>query len=158
MIKEHESKTSGYSLEHNSYDKNNYSFSSKSQNMKGAIKSLEAVIAASILLVSLGVLFVQNTNTSVDNIKYQTYDALDYLDDSGKLRLYAKSDDLQSLNSDLKLLINYQFKAVFCKPDCNATGVPKDKQVVVIDHYISGYPDSADVKSDPKKLRLYIWE
>ena len=127
-------------------------------NVKGITKTLEVVIAASILLAGLGFMFMPKLNEPIDDLRHQGYDALEYLDDSGKLRNFAKNNDNTGVSIGLDTLIDYKFKAVFCKITCDSSGVPDQKSIVVIDHYISGYPDENCIEIDPKKLRLYLWE
>ena len=127
----------------------------KSQNKKGVMKILEAVLASSILIVGLGFIFVPSFDKNLDDLKYQGYNALEHLDNSGKLRDIKSESEV---NNALDPFINYKFKAVFCKYSCDKSGIPDKKVVVVIDYYISSYESETAIESDPKKLRLYLWE
>ena len=122
--------------------------------LKGAMKTLEVVLAASILLIGLGFVFSPKTVSPIDDMKEQGYDALDYLADSGQLRKYAESE--QDIGMLLDPLIDYNFMGVFCREACNAS-VPDNRDVVALDYYISGYASSDGIKSDLKRFRLYIW-
>ncbi|MFH0836604.1 MAG: hypothetical protein V1870_00585 [Candidatus Aenigmatarchaeota archaeon] len=123
--------------------------------MKGAMKTLEVVLAASILLIGLGFVFASVSVKSVDNMKDQGYDAVSYLADTGVLRQYAGTGE--NIDTYIDPLVDYNFKGIFCTDQCNTT-LPNNKDVVVIDYYISGYASSSEVNSDVKKFRLYLWE
>ncbi|MBI5332453.1 MAG: hypothetical protein HZB65_02685 [Candidatus Aenigmarchaeota archaeon] len=122
--------------------------------LKGTMKTLEAVLAASILLIGMGFIFMPKTSSATDGMKEQGYSALQYLADSGELRKYAESE--QNIDILLDPLLDYNFKGMFCKEGCK-TDLPDNKEIVIVDYYISGYASSDGIKSDPKRFRLYLW-
>ncbi|MBI4895832.1 MAG: hypothetical protein HY831_05045 [Candidatus Aenigmarchaeota archaeon] len=124
--------------------------------MKGVVKMLEVVLAVSILLIGLGFIFVPKYYKNVDPLKQDGYNALDILYNDGTLRNLAASSDNTRLNSELDPFISYNFKAVFCKDICDTVSLQKD--VIVIDYYVSGYVSDNGLISNPKKVRLYLWE
>ncbi len=122
------------------------------------MKILEVVIAASILLIGLVALFITTVSESSDNLKTQGYDAFDHLYDTGKIRELSRTEDPDALRKELDGLLDYNFKAIFCRDVCNNNGVPDDRDVVIVDYYVSGFPDGNDLRPVQKKLRLYLWQ
>jgi len=131
-------------------------FHNPSKNFKGVVKILEVVLAASILLIGLGFIFIPKHYNNVDPLKQEGYNSLDLLYNDGTLRSLVVSSDNTRLNSELDPLISYNFKAVFCKDICDTVSLQKD--VIVIDYYISGYVSDNGLILNPKKVRLYLWE
>ncbi len=125
--------------------------------MRGFVHSIEVLIAASILLIGIAMIFKPYVSINIDQMKTQGYQTLKYLDDSGFLRDSVKIGNTLELDKKIKETISYNFMVDICKIDCK-TPILLEKNTVVIEYYISGYGDDSGLVFDPHKVKLYIWD
>lgn len=127
--------------------------------MKGISKTLEAVIASSLLVITVLTLvtlpMIQPAYEKI-NWKLIAFNALSLLDSSGKLRKYALANDVASIENELASYlpgqVNYK---VVIYANTNLTPIPKTRasDVVVVSYYISGEVGNFGAR----EIRVYIW-
>lgn len=126
---------------------------------KGYIYTLEVSIAALLVFTSLIYAFRTLPNLKDPSaliIKSRCYDALEYLNDAGILREYVYKGYREELEIKLLELLpsNLNVEVLICETDCTPTYVPTDRNIIVVDYYVSGYEN--DYKFS--KVRLFVWE
>ena len=125
---------------------------------KGYIYTLEVLVAVSIILITLVLVFgttPEEAETDLPVIKQTGYDALFYLDKSDDLRKIVTTEGIKQLNKNLTDLIpkNIKFDVTICTTTCTGNGLPPNKPVIVVDYYVSGYRETFV----NKKVRLWLW-
>jgi len=127
--------------------------------MKGYIYTLEVLVAASLIFVSLMFVFRSSPlkpQLEISLIKQQGFDALKYIDNEGNLKKYVSEADEKELEDELKdiLIKTIKFETEICETECSQRNVPGGQAIIIVDYYVSGYRSSYDYK----KVRLYMWK
>lgn len=129
----------------------------KNSAKKGYVYTIEAGIAISVIVIA--VVLVLNSQQaaqplSVPLIKQQAYEALEYLDNKGDLKLLIYSEDADEIENRLRALLppTISIDADVCMTECSGT-LPAGQTVISVDYYISGYRDNFGFK----KLRVWMW-
>jgi len=126
--------------------------------MKAQVKTLEAIVAVSILVATL-VFFSLSAKPmqrlSLLNYKLSAYDALSLLEATGELRKDVVNNDVTSLEKRLKPFINAELAVVIFNKTANLQPIPNllTKESVVACYYIAGDTGTYE----PRKLCVYIW-
>ena len=125
--------------------------------MRGYLYTLEVLIAFSIMsIILISIYKIPETQPELDIslIKQQGYNALKYLDESGDLKKIMASNDEITLENELSKLISksIEFETEICRNRCDERNVPKNRTIIVVDYYSSGYRFY-----DNKKVRLWLW-
>jgi len=117
--------------------------------MKGMFHTIEAVIVLAMLMVSVAVVFkpIQRADDSTLLAK-SGYSVLHHLDDSGRLRQAAASNDMASIRAELRQWLS-DFDVEICTLICTGT---TRQDVTAVDYFIAGYQSF-----DPIRIRLYMW-
>jgi hypothetical protein len=114
--------------------------------MKGAVRTIEAVVAG---LIVIGVLATVSLQPVSQENKKTVYAQLVYLDKVGELRQFVMNGNLSGLEDAL----NRECVVRICENvNCTAS-VPAEKDVVVVDYYVAGWKDALE----PKIVRVWIW-
>jgi type II secretory pathway component PulJ len=118
---------------------------------------LEVVIAVSIILVFIANMFLSAQtpkSSSLELMKRQGYEALEYLDKTGELRYLAYSGNEVVLETRLEELLpsSISLDTDICTTSCTAA-VPASVPVAAVEYYISGYRDAFLIK----KVKLWMW-
>ncbi|MBI3190093.1 hypothetical protein HYZ41_00140 [archaeon] len=133
------------------------SFRQSHGNKKGYIYMLEVLIAVSIILVFITNIYLSAQSpksSTLELIKRQGFEALEYLDKTGELRYFAYSGNEVLLESRLEALLpsSMSVNTDICTTTCTST-VPSSVAVVAVEYYISGYRDTFFAK----KVKLWMW-
>lgn len=117
--------------------------------MKGVMYTLEAVIAAIIILMGVvSILPIQESRTSLSNVGYS---CIKYLDVKGSLRTYVASNLSSDLNNSLRncLPSTLGFNLKVCSSaDCTAA-LPSDKEIYASSYMVAG--------ADNRLLNVWMW-
>jgi len=129
--------------------------------MKGALYTLEAVIA--ILMIFFIIVFLfQNPPTSPDyqivNYKLKVYNALRLLDTTGELNMYAMDSNAGQIRSKLRSFIpvTVNYGVVIFNQTTNITeklSFGNSSDVISVSYFISGDLDNYQ----PRDVRVYLW-
>ena len=121
--------------------------------VKGFVKTLEAGIAITLILVSMVFLFPEKT-INEPQISDIGYNCLRYLDNQGVLRNYAVNDLENNLISDLRSclppILNYT--ARICTTSTCNTILPGNKTI-----FLSSYLIAGENSVRPTLINLWIW-
>lgn len=122
--------------------------------MKGYIQTLEAVIAAIIILSALVYIFSLRATIPENSLYPNAYSCLKSLDDNGKLRYYAYNSLEDSLRNELRNCLPplAEFNVRICKTNDCSYEVPQNKTVALTSYLISG-----DVEFQPNLINLWVW-
>jgi hypothetical protein len=132
---------------------------SSRHSSKGYIYTLEVLVAVSIILITIVLVFSttpEEAETELAIMKQSAYDALYYLDKSDDLRRIVSTEGVKQLEKNLTDILpkNIKFDVIICQATCTAgSQVPSNRPVVVMDYYISGYQEMFI----NKKVRLWAW-
>jgi len=119
---------------------------------KGMLLTVESIIAVSIILIA-SVIFLGGAKYNPErDIRSDGYRVLEYLDNSGTLRIYAMSNDTQSIKTALKPVLNYDFDVSICS-ECQEPYLPSGTAVSAVEYHIAGDRDNFS----PRKIVLYMW-
>lgn len=122
--------------------------------MKGYIQTLEAFIAAVIILSAMIYIFSSMSSPPQISLYSTAHDCLKYLDENGKLRYYAYNNQEDSLKNDLRSCLPglADFEVKICKTaDCGYQA-PENKTVALASYLISG-----DVEFQSTLINLWVW-
>lgn len=124
--------------------------------MKGAAYSLEAMIAALLILSTLVSVYSfskQETAFDTATIRESGYSCIKDLDGRGILRHYALSNDTAGIRSYMQTCLprSLNFSVRFC-PSC-APDVPGNKTIVSINYIIAGEA----ALFQPTNANLFLW-
>ena len=121
--------------------------------VKGFVKTLEAGIAISLILVSMVFLFPQKTKTE-PQLSETAYDCLRYLDNKGVLRYYAVNNRQEDLVSDLRGCLPplYSYTVKICTTSSCGTTLPDDKTI-----FLSSYLIAGENSFNPTLINLWVW-
>lgn len=137
---------------------------------KGYLYTIEVLLAMAIVFVAVTFAFraaPPKPELQLPLMKQIGFDALKYLDHSGKLRGYALNSDEKNLEKDLKDVMSkkIKFETEICtQPStCSERNVPNDKTIAIVDYYITNCINclsgsSYDKTYSFKRVRLYVWE
>jgi hypothetical protein len=117
--------------------------------MKGIAFSIEAIIAAVVLLLAIAVIFSSPPDSKILSTKHNAYVIISELDNSGELRRLIASENLTELENKLKPWIS-NFELEICTSNCTGPGRLK---TTIVNWIVSGM-----LSFDPKQLRIYIYE
>ena len=125
---------------------------------KGYVYSLEMLIAVSIIIVALVLIFREGPKEQqieVSMLKRYGWESLEYMNYNGSLREYVANNDGEGLKNTLSDMLprNVFFELAICKLQCDDTNVPKNKTVVTVDYYVSGYRNNFV----EKKVKMWVW-
>ena len=126
--------------------------------MKGITYTLEAVIAAIFLMLSLVFFFkpMDIPDTSEFSYKKMAYDSLKVLNEGGRLREYTLDNDATSIKNDLATYISYlDYDVVIYNKTLNLTAIPSitADDVITVSYFLAG-----DVGNySAKEVRLFVW-
>ena len=129
--------------------------------MKGALYTLEAVIAILMILFIVVFLF-RNPTTSPEyqivNYKLKVYNALKLLDTTGELNMYALNSDATTIRSKLQpfIPITVNYDVAIYNQTTNITEKPSLENlsdVISVSYFISGDLDNYQ----PRDVRVYLW-
>lgn len=126
---------------------------------KGYLYTLEAMIAALIIMSTVVVLYINpqgKPQFEASTLKDRGYACLKYLDNKGLLRYYAIQNNSQSLQAELQSCLPNlaNFTTSFCTTsvNCTATELPGNKTIVLADYIVAGQADF-----QPTLINLYLW-
>ncbi len=124
---------------------------------KGVAYSLEALVAVTIVILTLVTLFSDpGAIAPPSEIKQTADEALISLDESGLIRYYVSQNDSTGLNNEIDdimpVIVNTE--AVICDPNCPSVDLPEERNIFISFYYLSGYPG----EYDPVEIVLYSWE
>lgn len=125
---------------------------------RGFVYTLEVLIAIFIIATATVSLFLQTPEKpqgDVSIIKRLGIETLEFMDSRGTLRSYAAAGSSENIENELDSLLPVVIasNATVCSNVCSFTGLPKDRNVIVTDYYISGYRD----EYLGKKVRIFMW-
>jgi hypothetical protein len=115
---------------------------------KGIAMSVEAIIAAGILLVAAAAMFASPPDAGDSSAKYSAYAALAELDKLGKIRQLVASDNATGVKAALQPWIE-NIEVEICSAACAG---PSKSGAIAIDWFVSGQSTL-----DPKRLRVYVF-
>jgi len=127
---------------------------------KSIFYSLEAVIST-IMVLSILYLITRNPPTMQEfskvNYKLKVHKALETLDNIGKLRYYALTNNSETIKNEIKAMIPEIDLFVVIYDDVNLTEEFNPpiylRNIVSVSYYISG-----DIETySPREIRVYIW-
>ncbi len=127
--------------------------------MKGYIYTIEVLLALSLVLVMIVVIFSstpEQPETSLVIIKQTGYDALHYLDQTGMLREAVNRDAYGEIAGNVTAMMPNNIKsdvAICTSTFCESYKIPVNRTIVAIDYYIAGY----EQRYIQKKVRLWLW-
>ncbi len=129
----------------------------KNNHHKGYLFTLEVIIAVSLIMVSMVIIFSSTqapASAKTALIKKQGFEALEYLDQAGELRFLAFSGNEITLEEKLKALLpsSISLETDVCTDVC-AGNVPSGTSIITVDYYVSGYRDAFFTK----KIKLWMW-
>ena len=117
------------------------------------IKTLEALVAAIILLVSIVVL-IPPSIFSQPQIPSISYACLKDLDNKGFLRFYAENLQEEEMENQLKNCMpsNLDYSVKICNtPVCNPGSLP-NKEIILSSYLIAG-----DQNSENRLINMWVW-
>lgn len=117
------------------------------------IKTLEALIAATVILISVVILFPP-TIISQTQIPSAAYNCLRDMDDKGFLRYYAENNLTSELENKLKSCIpqNLDYSVKICDSStCNPDSLPS-KEITLVSYLIAGDQNPAN-----RLINLWVW-
>lgn len=130
--------------------------------MKGAIYTLEAVIAIAIIFFAVVVIF-RNSSPSLQfqalNYRVKIYDGLKMLEESGKLRKHVVDDDTDSIKSELSRHIPgfLSYEVVLFNETSNVTNfhqtIKDQSNVIAVSYIIAGDVD----EYEPREVKVFAW-
>jgi len=124
---------------------------------KGISHTLEAIIAAVILMLSLVFYFRPLTfpETSEANYKLDAYNGLKVMEETGKLREYALDKNATAIKTDLSPYIYLNYEVTIYNKTSNLTAIPSitANDIISISYFLAG-----DVGNySAKEVRVLIW-
>lgn len=125
--------------------------------MKGILKSFEAVIGTSIILITFVALYTTSEvvpETQTDSWKYSGLNALQALDASNELRYDAMRNNTAAVEGRLDRFIqpNLRYFVQVCQNSCETPTITATRSASV--HYlISGDANNATLR----EIILYMW-
>ncbi|MBI5347018.1 MAG: hypothetical protein HZB66_00210 [Candidatus Aenigmarchaeota archaeon] len=126
--------------------------------MKGYIYTLEVLIAASLIFVTLALIYKTppiKPEMQLSTMEKTGSNALDYFYEKGDMRIWAYYNNESIFESELRNVIprSVDFEISLSR-ECDSKNVPENRTVIVVTRYISGLNDKLDIK----KVCLYMWE
>jgi len=126
--------------------------------MKAQIRTLEAVIAVTILIGTLIAFSHKNRpmhKLSILGYKLDAYNAFRLLEETGQLRENVMNNNVKELEESLKPFIKCNFDVIIFNETTNVTIIPKfvSNEIVTACYYIAGNLD----EYSPKKVCVYMW-
>jgi len=122
---------------------------------KGVSFTLEAVIAATIIITALLFFFkpqVPQENYLTD-VQEKGYYCLKSLDDDRNLREYAIANDVATIENNLMdCLTPFNYTVQICRSTCTSTTLPENKDIIISKYYIAGKD-----AMDPLYVKLNMW-
>ncbi len=124
--------------------------------MKGFMYTLEAMIAALIILSALVTVYSfsrQQENFDSAIIKEKGYSCVKDLDSGGILRYYALSNDSSGMRGYFQNCLprSLNFSVSFCRA-C-AAGLPGNKTIVSVNYLVAG----EGATFQPTSINLFLW-
>ena len=124
---------------------------------KGILQSLEAAMAALMILTALAIVFSSKENIpEFETVSWKSkgFNSLKTLDDSNELRLYALTNNTQIIVEKLQNLLpsNVNFDVKICSSNCTLPNITAEK-IVSVSYLISGNVTTFN----PKEIFLYMW-
>jgi len=121
---------------------------------KGVSFTLEAVMAATIIIVALLFFFKpQVPQDYFPDLQERGYSCLKSLDDEGNLREYAISNDVSTIENKLAdCLTPFNYTIQICRSACTSTNLPESKDIIISKYYIAGKE-----AIDPLYVKLNLW-
>jgi hypothetical protein len=129
----------------------------KIRQMKGLMKSLEAVIAI-LMMLTFFIYFFRGAEQlpEFETINWQLkgFNSLKTLDKNNQLRQYAIANDTQTIESQLASLLPAEtsYKIIICNATCGNPGITSEK-LTSVSYFIAG--DLANFQ--PREIVLYMW-
>lgn len=125
--------------------------------MKGVIQTLEAVIAAVLIMTVVVVYYGPKENLpEFETIawKLRGFDALKALDASNELRQYALANDTATIENKLLpiLYTNINYRVLICESSCNKPNINSEK-ITSVTYLMAG--DVNNIKN--RQVVLYMW-
>jgi len=126
--------------------------------MRGYLYTLEVLVAIASVLVTVVLAFrFAPAKPEVENSIMKTfgYSALEYLD-AGKLREWVYEQNVQAIKSNISQVLpnSLRFDVAICSPFCTEVDLPRDRSVVVVNKYFSGFNRTYGFR----ELKLYLWK
>lgn len=121
--------------------------------MKGYVYSLEAVIAASLLLGAILFIYPYQPPSFSSDISEIGYSCLTDMNNRGMLSKLAVQNNEQELKAGLRTCIpeSIGFESRICSTDECSADVPSG-EIYSISYFDSGYD-----KIEPRMIRLWMW-
>lgn len=124
---------------------------------KGILQSLEAVIAVLMILTTFVVLFAPREGLpefETVSWKLRGFNSLKALDDNNELRMYALTNNTQTINEKLQslLLSNMNFDVRICNQTCVNPNITAER-IVSVSYLIAGNTSNFG----PREIVLYMW-
>jgi hypothetical protein len=128
--------------------------------MKGSFYTLEATIAAIMMIMTL-TLFFQKTPEALElsksNYKLKFYDALKTTENVGDLRKNALDNNANAIKSELDLYIpsSLDYNVTIYNRTTNTTNIPElsSENVITVDYFLSGRVGNYTARD----IRIFIW-
>ncbi len=138
----------------------------KKGRRKGYLYTMEVLLTISMIFIVIIFAFraaPSKPALEISLIKGDAFSALEYLDDSGQLRPLVYSGkpldvaelQIEDLLEDI-LTKKVNFEIDICKNSdaCSEENAPENREIIVVDYYLSGYKKSYDFY----RVRMYIWK
>ncbi|MCD6557648.1 MAG: hypothetical protein J7K31_01285 [Candidatus Aenigmarchaeota archaeon] len=133
---------------------------------KGYLYTMEVLLTVSMIFIAIIFAFRSAPSKpalEISLIKRDAFSALEYLDNSGNLRpLVYSGEPLDIVEMQIEDLLKamltkkVEFEVDICKnsDDCVTENAPENREVIVVDYYLSGYKKSYDFY----RVRMYVWK
>jgi len=126
-------------------------------NRKGYVYTLEVIIAVALIVISMTfILSAAQAPAPAETalIKRQGFEALQFLEQNDELRALAASGNEKQIKKRLQELLppGIALEVDVCTSVCEGN-LPKNRTIVAVDYYISGYREAYFTK----KVRLWMW-
>lgn len=125
---------------------------------KGFIYTLEVLIAISIIMVSIVLVFrypPEKPDFGTSTMKLQAFDSLEYLDNKGDLKNLVFQNNETEIEKRMRdiLLQEMLFEMEICDFSCSEANVPVNETVIAINYYVAGYKENYL----GKKVKMWLW-
>ncbi len=125
------------------------------------LKTIEAFIAAVLVITAIAFptqVLRESKALGELNVKKSVFNALEILDNTGKLRDYALNNETQEIEEWIKKNANpfYNYRVVIYDYSTNLTNVnlPERKNVLSVSYFLAGDYENFAIR----EVRVYLWK